>query len=36
MFDASSISDMKVEIPFNWTSLAPTRVIIASVRGISA
>lgn len=36
MQDASSISLIKVLIPLNYISLAPTRVIIASIIGISA
>ena len=34
--ETSNISFMKVDIPFNYKSLAPTLVIIASVIGISA
>lgn len=36
MQEASSISLMKVLIPLSYISLAPTRVIIASITGISA
>lgn len=36
MQDASSISDIKVEIPLSCMSLAPTLVIMASIIGIYA
>lgn len=36
MQEASSISLMNVDMPLNCISLAPTRVMIASIIGISA